>query len=100
MHPATIKAVLEMKHLKQVDVARRGNVSTSVVHDVIHGRSKSKRIEKLISSLTHIPLHDLWPRRYPQPPSQAAARNQSESTSGFPIMTICPISLLIKAFGS
>ena len=73
MHPAMIKAALEIKHLNQADVARQGQVSHPLVSQVIHGRVRSKRIEKLIADLTHVPLHDLWLTRYPRPPSHAAA---------------------------
>lgn len=67
MHPAVIKAALETQGYKQVDLARAAKVSHSVIHDVIYGRSRSRRIERLISQATRIPLHELWPSYYRAP---------------------------------
>lgn len=65
MHPALIKAVLKMRGVTQVDIARQcGNKSAAVVYQVIEGISRSKRIENRIAAATQLPLTDLWPQWY------------------------------------
>jgi lambda repressor-like predicted transcriptional regulator len=62
MHPAQIQAALKMRGTTQADVAAQcGGVSATAVYSVIHGRSRSKRIEMRIAAITGLPLAELWP---------------------------------------
>lgn len=63
MHPALIKAALELASppMRQADVARQCGVTATVVHDVIHGNRRSKKVELRIAASTRLPLAELWP---------------------------------------
>jgi lambda repressor-like predicted transcriptional regulator len=71
MHPADIKAALEKAGSNQVKVARsvRGRAGRAVtgaaVRQVITGHSKSRAIASRISTVTGIPVSQLWPGKYP-----------------------------------
>lgn len=62
MHPAQIHAALKMRELSQAEVARMCDVTRATVHQVIHGRSRSARIERRIAAATGLPLAVLWPQ--------------------------------------
>jgi len=64
MHPADIKASLKKVGYSMVKVAEELKISDTAVYLVIHGRSRSARIEKKISRITNIPLYELWPDTY------------------------------------
>lgn len=65
MHPALIKAVLKMRGVTQVDIAKQcGDVSPAVVYQVIEGLTRSKRVELRIAAATQLPPTDLWPQWY------------------------------------
>ncbi|MEW5833635.1 MAG: helix-turn-helix domain-containing protein [Pseudomonadota bacterium] len=66
MHPAQIQAALKMATpaTLQADVARQCDVVPTVVHDVIHGNRRSRKVELRISSITRLPLSELWPQWY------------------------------------
>lgn len=65
MHPAMIQAALKMRGITQTQIAQEcGRVSDTAVHQVIQGRSRSRRIELRIAAATRLPLADLWPQWY------------------------------------
>ncbi len=62
MHPAQIKAALEMRHTTQSAIARQCGVTPTAVNDVVHGRKRSRQIELRIAAVTQLPLAELWPQ--------------------------------------
>jgi lambda repressor-like predicted transcriptional regulator len=62
MHPAEIKAHLEMADSSMSLLARALGVTPQAVRAVVHGVTRSRRIEESISKLTGVPLSELWPR--------------------------------------
>lgn len=64
MHPADINAALIKKGSSQSEIARALSVSPMGVSQVVHGRSKSRRIADAIAKITGISIHTLWPGRY------------------------------------
>lgn len=68
MHPADIKAAIEKAGSSQAQVARsiKGRtVSPSAVWAVINGNSRSAVIAQHISLVTGLPVHAMWPGKYP-----------------------------------
>lgn len=59
---ARIKFALSLRNHTQVDVAQQCNVQPTTVGAVIHGRSRSKRVELRIAAITGMPLAELWPQ--------------------------------------
>lgn len=62
MHPVMIQAALKMRGVTQSEVARRCRVVPTGVYQVIHGRSRSRKIEICIAVLTGLSLAELWPQ--------------------------------------
>ncbi len=75
MHKADITAAIKKAGMTQAAIARKAGVHTQVVNAVVCSRGRSARLEALISQVTCLPLHQLWPRHYsadgaePQPQS-------------------------------
>lgn len=71
MHPAQIKAALEMAGHTQASIARAvtgrsgGPVTSAAVHHVVRGLSHSRVIALAISDATGLPVSQLWPGKYP-----------------------------------
>lgn len=61
---ARIKFALSLRNHTQVDIASQCDVKATTVGAVIHGRSRSKRIELHIASITGLTLAELWPQWY------------------------------------
>jgi lambda repressor-like predicted transcriptional regulator len=64
MHPAHIKAALEIAGTNQAKVAEELGVSGSAVNLVINGRSVSRSIAEHIAKKIGKSLDDIWPGRY------------------------------------
>ncbi len=65
MHPAQIKAALEMRDTRLVDIAKQcGGVTRGTVTRVVRGQSRSQRIEKRIAATIGLPLAEIWPQWY------------------------------------
>lgn len=65
MHPAQIKAALEMRETRLVDIASQcGGVTPGAVTRVVRGQSRSQRIEKRIAATIGLPLAEIWPQWY------------------------------------
>jgi lambda repressor-like predicted transcriptional regulator len=71
MHPANIKAALQIAGSSQKQIAIECEVSETAVNHVIWGRSTSRPIAEAISKKTGKPLSELWPGRYDQPSKRA-----------------------------
>lgn len=57
-----IKVALMARGYKQTDVAAACGVLPTTVSQVIHGRSRSERIERKIAEVTGHDLAELWPQ--------------------------------------
>lgn len=68
MHPAQIKAALDVAGYKQVDLAGELGLSPNTVSAVIKGRSRSKQVEERIASITGHTLEELWPQWHGKTP--------------------------------
>lgn len=62
MHPAHIKAALELRTTTQAAIASQCGVTPTAVNDVVHGRKRSRQIELRIAAVTQLPLAELWPQ--------------------------------------
>jgi hypothetical protein len=79
MTPLQIKQALEEKEIRQIDVVvALGMPKTSrpIVSAVINGTSRSRRVEKQISKITGLALHELWPDWY-APSGKAVKRRKA-----------------------
>jgi len=65
-NPAKIKCALMLRGYRQADVAGECGVENNTVWAVIHGRSRSRKIENRIAAITGISLADLWPQWHGQ----------------------------------
>ncbi|MGN6229164.1 MAG: helix-turn-helix domain-containing protein [Dyella sp.] len=83
MHPAQIQAALKMadQPTLQADVARQCDVVPTVVHDVIHGNRRSRKVELRIASITRLPLAELWPQWYGAHAKLRRRSNQAHAAS-------------------
>ncbi len=64
MHPAQIKAGLEMAGYTQVDVAEQLGLARNTINYVVSGRGRSRVVENRIAVILGKSLHDLWPQWY------------------------------------
>jgi lambda repressor-like predicted transcriptional regulator len=64
MHPADIKYELARADYTQTDVASECGVRPGTISAVIHGRSRSKKIESRIAAIVRITPAELWPQWY------------------------------------
>ena len=81
MHPAQIKAALEMRSTTQAAIATQCDVTPTTVNDVLHGRKRSKQIEIRIAAITQLPLAELWPQWYGPKAKRRRARPSSSITA-------------------
>jgi lambda repressor-like predicted transcriptional regulator len=81
MHPAQIKAALEMAGTTQAELARSvigrhgRHVSSAAVHHVVRGLSTSKAIAQAISQVTGLSTSEMWPGRYAEPAQKRTVRS-------------------------
>ncbi|MGB3749431.1 MAG: hypothetical protein WA961_14625 [Rhodanobacter sp.] len=59
---ARLKYALAVRNLTQAALALQINVKPTTVGAVIHGRSRSKKVETRIAAATRMPLAELWPQ--------------------------------------
>jgi lambda repressor-like predicted transcriptional regulator len=76
MHPEQIKAELRMRGTSASGVADSMNRSRAVVSNVIHSRTKSRRIATLIAAIIERSVDDIWPGRYPAPKGKRRPRRR------------------------
>ena len=60
MTPTERKVLLIRKGIKQVDIARECNVTPGMVHGLIVGRFKSKRLKAQIAHLLNTDFNVFW----------------------------------------
>lgn len=80
MHPAQIKAAIQMRGYTQAQIATECRVEANTVSAVVHGRSRSRRIEQRIAAVTGLPLPMLWPAWH-DPQAQRARRRPMSATA-------------------
>lgn len=68
MHPAQIKATLEIAGYSLADLAREFELSRATVSAVVNGRSRSKQVEDRIVEITRMSPAELWPHWYGEKP--------------------------------
>lgn len=56
-----ILSVFQLKGITQVALARKFGVSHVMIHQVIHGRSKSRRIQEEIARILEKDVNEIWP---------------------------------------
>jgi len=64
MDPLEIKIELMRARVKQVDIARKANVTETHVGRVIGGKSTSDRVQRLIAKAIGKPVSMVFPERY------------------------------------
>lgn len=64
MHPADVKAALEKRNLTLSDIARQLGISRNAVRQALYPL-RSERVEKAIAEALELPLHVVFPDRYP-----------------------------------
>jgi putative transcriptional regulator len=82
MHPADIAAALKRRGLSQSDVARELQISRPSVGDIIHGRGRSARVERVIADKLGLPLYVIWPQHYKAPEDFVGLREQNAIYGG------------------
>lgn len=64
MHPEQIKAELRIAGTTSAQIARNMGLRQTTVSMVIHGKSQSARVKKVISEILGKPVESIWtPRR-------------------------------------
>ena len=92
MHPAQIQAALKMRGYTQAGIASEFDKMTqATIWQVIHSRTRSKRVEMKIAEITGFPLATLWPDWY----GPNAARKRKE-----PAMTKAQVIESFRALAS
>ena len=68
MHPADITAALVKKghDFTSLAASLKPPVDRSLVGKVVHGSRQTHRVQKAISRITGLTLHELWPEQYPE----------------------------------
>jgi len=62
MHPAEIKAALEIAGYSQADLARELEINRSAVSAVVAGHGRSKQVEERIAEIIRRPAEEIWPQ--------------------------------------
>ena len=68
MHPAEIKAALEIAGFSLADIAREFETNRSAISSVVNGHGRSKRIEDRIVEIIRRPAAEIWPHWYGEKP--------------------------------
>lgn len=64
MHPAQIKAAIQMRGYSLVALAEALKIDRSLIGKVISGRSRSAQVEEAIAKVIARPIHEIWPQWY------------------------------------
>lgn len=80
MHPAEIKAALELMGYSQSKIAEECGVTRSAVSMIVNGRGRSQQVEKHIAELLRRPRGDIWPLWYPEEVSYRGVREDGPLT--------------------
>lgn len=76
---AKLKYELALRDMTQADIASQCGVEPTTVGAVIHGRSRSKKVELRIAIITRLPLAELWPQWHG--PNAKPRRRRTSSTA-------------------
>lgn len=68
MHPAEIKAALEIAGFSQAKLARELEINRSAVSAVVAGYGRSKQIEDRIADIIRRPPAEIWPQWHGEKP--------------------------------
>ena len=63
MRPNEILAALMLKERRSAEIARKFNVSKTMINRVIYGHSTSRRIQEEIADILEKPVSEIWPGR-------------------------------------
>lgn len=58
-----IKALMILKGVKSIDIARKLGVSHVTVSVVLTGKGKSRRIQQAIADALGVSFHDIWSKK-------------------------------------
>jgi len=62
MDPIDINYLIKKSPIKsQANIARKLKVQRQTVNMVVHGKTKSRRIQRYIAKVVGIPTKDIWP---------------------------------------
>lgn len=64
MTPLEIQIALKKAGFLQADIARQCDVKPPLVHDVVYGQRRSKKVEMCLAAAIGKRLIDIWPDRY------------------------------------
>ncbi len=78
MKGQTIRALLLLRDIRLVDIARALGVARPTVSQVVRGVRKSRRIQEYIADLLDMPVEDIWP---PQNYQNQSNKNLDQKTS-------------------
>lgn len=84
MHKEDIKAALRKTHNTLVAFEIVKGLPPNSVKDVLRGRASAKT-EKAIAKALNLPLHELFPRRYPDPKGVEPSTKRDNSTPSRPV---------------
>ncbi len=76
-NPHFVNFALRCAGLTQADIASRLDRKVNTVCAVVNGRGRSRRIEAIISLMTGVPLHELWPKWYDADGRRISRRRRS-----------------------
>lgn len=79
MHREDVKAGLRKRFKSLGAFEKAHRLPRGSVNDILRGRA-SAVTERAISEALDVPLHDLFPRRYPSPMGDASSVNTDDST--------------------
>ncbi len=61
---ATVKIALMLAGITQAEIADQCGVAPNTVNAVVHGRSRSRKVENRITTATGVSREQLWPQWY------------------------------------
>lgn len=76
MHPAEIKAALEIQGYSQSAIADECGVQRSTVNMVVNGKGRSQKVEERIATVLRKSLGEIWPHWYDIEPRYAHVRDE------------------------
>jgi len=60
-NPINVHALLILRGIKQVDIARKHFLNSADINRVIHGRRKTAHIRKIIATELGMLVDEIWP---------------------------------------
>lgn len=62
MTPRDILRELWLREVTQTEIAKKCGVTHTMIHQVIYGKSKSRRIQKEIAGIINKDVNEVWPQ--------------------------------------